>query len=147
VTSPDDAASRTRTTTSGPDRALEEQLSKGLDVYNEAASGMPDQGEFSVKVEDEEGGLVAGLTGWSWGTCAGISMVWVRPDARHSGWGGRLLAAAEDVARTRSCDRIFVSSFTFQAPGFYERHGYAECARIVDYPLDGSADVYLRKDL
>ncbi len=66
---------------------------------------------------------------------------------RHSGWGGRLLAAAEDVAWTRSCDRIFVSSFTFQAPGFYEWHGYAECARLVDYPLDGSADVYLRKDL
>ncbi len=29
----------------------------------------------------------------------------------------------------------------------YEWHGYAECARLVDYPLDGSADVYLRKDL
>jgi hypothetical protein len=33
------------------------------------------------------------------------------------------LTAFEDEARARGCTRVFVTSFTFQAPGFYERHG------------------------
>ena len=129
------------------DPELDSRLSGELDAYNVAASGVRDQREFAVKIEDSAGDLAAGLSGWTWGTCAGISMVWVREDSRRAGLGGRLLAAAEDVARDRGCDRVFVSSFTFQAPRFYERHGYVECARIPDYPLDGAADVYLVKHL
>ncbi len=133
--------------TGDADPELDEQLSKHLDAYNFAASGVADQREFTVKAEDGEGRLVAGLSGWTWGTCAGIGMVWVRDDSRSAGWGGRLLGAAEELARGRGCDRIFVSSFTFQAPGFYQAHGYRECARVENYPLDGVADVYLVKQL
>ena len=108
---------------------------------------MVDQREFTVKVEDEEGGVLAGLSGWSWGPVAGISMVWVREKERGSGWGARLLDAAEGVARERGCTRIFVSSATFQAPYSYASQGYVEIARIRDYPLDGAADVYWVKAL
>src|SRR3712207_7483554 len=55
--------------------------------------------ELTVQVSDERG-LVGGLSGWTWGTCAGIGMFWIREDARRSGWGGRLLAAAEREARS-----------------------------------------------
>jgi len=101
----------------GGDSDLDERLSKELDAYNVAASGFDDQREFTVKVEDDQG-LVAGLSGWTWGTCAGIAMVWVREDSRRSGVGRRLLAAAEQVARDRACQRLTFSSFTFQAPAF-----------------------------
>lgn len=74
-------------------------------------------------------------------------MVWVREGDRGAGWGTRLLEAAEDVARERGCGPAFVSSFSFQAPAFYARHGYRECARVDDYPVAGAADVYLVKDL
>ena len=40
-----------------------------------------------------------------------------------------------------------VTSFTFQAPGFYERHGYVEFARWRDVPVAGEDDVHLRKEL
>ncbi len=131
-------------TTGGKDPGLEELLSAGLDTHNLAASGVAAQQEFTVKVEDGSG-LVAGLSAWSWGPVAGLAMVWVRADSRRSGWGGRLLAAAEQEARRRGCTRVFVSSFTFQAPAFYERHGYTEVARVSEYPVDGAADVYLVK--
>lgn len=74
-------------------------------------------------------------------------MTWVRDDARGTGVGGRLLEAFEATARERGCAHVFVTSFTFQAPGFYERHGYRELARWQDVPVPGAADVHLRKEL
>lgn len=98
-----------------------------------------------MKVEYDEGELRAGLSGWTWGTSAGIEMVWVRADARRVGVGSRLLAAAEHVARGRGCERLVVSSFTFQAPAFYARHGFVETGRTEGLPVQGHADVHFVK--
>ena len=133
-----------RLTIGESDAVLDQQLSDGLDAHNFAASGHSDLRELTVKVEDDEG-LVAGLSGWTWGTCAGIGMVWVREDSRRDGWGGRLLAAAEEAARERGCRQLLVSSFTFQAPDFYRHHGYVEFARSEGIPVEGEADVHFRK--
>lgn len=43
--------------------------------------------------------------GWTWGTSAGIAMVWVRQDVRHSGWGRRLLDAAPSTATSKQDER------------------------------------------
>ena len=72
--------------------------------------------------------------------------MWVRESSRAEGWGSRILRAAEDEARRRGCDRIAVSSFTFQAPGFYQRHGYTETGRTLGIP-GGHEDVHLFKRL
>jgi GNAT superfamily N-acetyltransferase len=129
------------------DADLHTRLDAELNSYNRAVSGVHEQSGLSVRIGDEAGELVGGLTGWTWGTCAGISLVWVREDARARGTGGRLLAAAEQVARERGCHQIVVSSFTFQAPGFYERHGFVETGRTEGVPVDGAADVHLAKQL
>lgn len=142
----DDAPSG-RVVVGGSDAGLDARLSAELTAFNLRASGIPDQREFTVRVDDEAGELVAGLSGWTWGTCAGIAMVWVREDARRHGWGAQLLAAAEDVARTRGCEQVLVSSFTFQAPAFYQRHGYVETGRIEGLPVAGAADVQMRTSL
>lgn len=133
-------------TVGGVDGGLDSELSERLGAHNVVASGYADQRELTVKVTDDAG-LVAGLSGWTWGTAAGIGMVWVRDDARGQGWGARLLEAAEVEARSRGCVQVTVSSFTFQAPRFYERHGYAEFARTEGIPVVGQADVHFRKDL
>jgi GNAT superfamily N-acetyltransferase len=129
------------------DPELDARLSDELSNHNFAASGVSNLREFTVKAEDDEGQLVAGLSGWTWGNCAGIGMVWVRQDSRQDGWGGLLLEAAERVARERGCQQVLVSSFTFQAPGFYERHGYVEFGRTEGLPVDGAADVHFSKRL
>lgn len=129
------------------DADLDARLSDELDAYNFAAVGQSNLKEFTIKAEDPLGNLVAGLSGWTWGTCAGIGMVWVRDDARKSGWGGRMLTAAENVARGRGCRQLLVSSFTFQAPDFYRRHGYTEFARSEGLPVEGAADVHFVKVL
>ena len=136
-----------RLTVGDEDADLDARLDAELSEYNLATSGVHVRSQFTVKIQDDAGELVAGLSGWTWGTCAGISLVWVREDRRARGAGGRLLAAAERVARERGCHQLVVSSFTFQAPGFYERHGFVETGRIEGLPIEGAADVHLVKRL
>lgn len=105
-----------RVSTSDGDSALDQRLSDELDAYNVPAADAGQQREFTAKVENEISDLVGGLSGWTWGTSAGTAMVGVRQDQRRSGHGACLLEAAESIARERACERVNVSSFTFQAP-------------------------------
>jgi GNAT superfamily N-acetyltransferase len=133
-------------TTADRDAELNDRLTRELVAFNTAATGAGDRGAFSVKVTDEAGELVGGLAAWTWGGLCGIGLLWVREDSRRDGWGSQILRAAEEEAQRRGCDRVVVSSFTFQAPGFYQRHGYAETGRTLGIP-GGHADVYMFKSL
>lgn len=127
---------------------LDQRLSDELDAFNAAATaGVAPSRELTVQVLDGAGELAAGLSGWTWGVAAGIAMTWVREEARGDGLGARLLEEFETEARARGCTHVFVTSFTFQAPGFYERHGYREIFRWEGLPTAGAADVHFRKEL
>lgn len=132
----------------GADAELDARLSDELDTVNAAATpGVAAAQELTVRITDDVGALVAGISGWTWGVAAGIGMTWVHAEVRAAGLGARLLADFEAEAVRRGCAHVFVTSFTFQAPGFYERHGYVECARWRDVPRPGEDDVHLRKEL
>lgn len=127
---------------------LDQRLSAELDRVNaEATPGIVPARELTVQILDTAGELAAGMSGWTWGVAAGIGLTWVREQSRGDGLGARLLAEFETEARSRGCAHVFVTSFTFQAPGFYERHGYRELFRWQGVPTDEAADVHLRKDL
>ncbi|MEU8886403.1 GNAT family N-acetyltransferase [Streptomyces sp. NPDC048442] len=128
------------------DKELADRLDKELTAFNSDATGAYDEQELSVRVTDEDGELVGGLTGFTWGGLGSIHMLWVREDARRDGWGSRLMRAAEEEMRRRGCDRAMVSSFTFQAPDFYQRLGYEETARLPGIP-GGNQDVFFFKKL
>lgn len=133
-------------TTGEHDTELNERLDKELTAFNTAVTGAGDYGSLSIRVTDGAGELVGGLTAWTWGGLCGISMLWVHEDRRKEGWGSKILLAAEEEARKRGCDRVAVSSFTFQAPGFYQRHGYVETGRTLGIP-GGNEDVHMFKSL
>jgi GNAT superfamily N-acetyltransferase len=129
------------------DASLDQLLSDELDKFNAAATaGTAPAEELTVRVEQGEE-LVAGISGWTWGQAAGIGMTWVREDHRGTGVGTNLLTAFESEAKRRGCTHVFVTSFTFQAPGFYQRHGYREIFRWESVPTDGRDDVHMRKEL
>jgi len=141
------------TTTSGDlvvgeaDPALDQRLSDELDRWNAGATPeVAPARELTVQVRDDDD-LVAGVSGWTWGVAAGMAMVWVDADRRGTGVGARVVGAFEDEARRRGCTHVVTTSFTFQAPGFYERLGYEEFARWDALPTPGRADVHLRKVL
>ena len=136
-----------RTTLGRADAALDQRLTAELDRFNAAAT--PDVAaaeELTVRVEQDDE-LIAGVSGWTWGQAAGIGLTWVREDQRGTGVGAGLLAAFEREAAQRGCTHVFVTSFTFQAPEFYQRLGYEEIFRWESVPTPGRDDVHLRKQL
>jgi predicted N-acetyltransferase YhbS len=53
---------------------------------------------------------------------------------RGQGIGSALLHAVEETAAQAGCRHVLVDSMDFQAPGFYQRHGYTEFAVLSDHP-------------
>ena len=136
------------TTVAGADPELDQQLSDHLDEFNQAATrGVAPARELTVQVHNRTGELVGGISGWTWGDAGGMGMVWVHPESRGAGVGSRLLRDFEVEAASRGCTHVFVTSFTFQAPGFYERHGYRQIFRWEGVPTPEHADIHFRKDL
>lgn len=129
------------------DAALDQRLSDELGDFNAAAMPGPAAVELTMQCRDDAGVLLGGVSGWTWQEAAGIGLTWVRDGQRGTGLGSRLLQQFEDAASERGARRVFVTSFTFQAPVFYERHGYREIFRWDGVPIEGHADVHFRKEI
>ena len=121
-------------------RFLEDRLYE----YNVARTGVDDGQWLAMFVRDDEQTIQAGLEGWTWcGSCY-IRPVWVQEDRRGQGLGRQLLQAAEQEALARGCQQIVLSSFSFQAPGFYQKLGYEVFAVLDEHPRSHQ-HYYLRK--
>lgn len=129
------------------DASLDQRLSNELSSVNTAAVPGPAAVELTVQALDHAGELLAGISGWTWQQAAGIGLTWVRADQRGTGIGSQLISRFEQAAAERGVRRVFVTFFTFQAPGFYEKHGYREIFRWDGVPVDDEADVHFRKDM
>ena len=128
------------------DSDLQQRLERELIAFNTSRTGNAERSSFAVRVTDADGELVGGLTASTWGSLCSIGLLWVREDSRKDGWGTQLLRTAEAEATQRGCDQIVVSSFTFQAPLFYQRYGYVETGRSPGIP-GGHEDVQMHKRL
>ena len=117
-----------------------------LVAYNVARARPYDRRPLPVFLRDAKGRTIGGITGETNWDSLYVDCFWLPDDVRGEGWGARLLAAAEDEARKRGCRHVRLFSFSFQAPGFYEKLGYRTFGVLEDYP-PGQAQVWLRKDL
>jgi GNAT superfamily N-acetyltransferase len=73
-----------------------------------------------------------------------IQTFFVEPALRGRGVGSALLAEAEARARAMGAIGAHLNTSTFQAPGFYAKHGYAELGRLQDRPA-GHARLWVAK--
>jgi GNAT superfamily N-acetyltransferase len=121
-------------------------LEQRIHAYNVATTGITDGQVLTIVSRDEQGAIMAGLVGWTWGGCVEIEYLWVHEHRRGQGYGTRLLAAAEDEARKRGCQQALLITYSFQAPEFYTKVGYTVYAELNDCP-NGHKRHYLKKHL
>jgi GNAT superfamily N-acetyltransferase len=114
--------------------------------FNSRATGITDGAWLSIFVRDDDGRIVAGIAGNTWGGGLEIRQFWVEETRRKRGLGTQLLEAAEEEARRRGCRQVLLMTFSFQAPAFYARRGYEVVAVVDDHPR-GHTNVLMRKRL
>ena len=135
-----------RNVLSDEQRATAQRLIDEIDEFNLRATGIAEFHEMLIVETDGDGELLGGVYGWSWGGTCWIEALWVREDMRRRGVGSRLLATAEEEARRRGCAQLALDTHSFQAPSFYERHGFEVVGELADYPK-GHSKLLLRKQL
>ena len=123
------------------DAFLEAHINEG----NARATGIYDGTSLNASVVDDEGQIVAGLSGHSWGGCCTIMLLWVDEPIRGSGIGRALMLAAEAEALRRGCHQIVVSTHSFQAPRFYEKLGFRPLAVIPKNPAGYEDIIYIKE--
>lgn len=114
--------------------------------HNSSVTGIGDGQWLAFLSRDASGRIVAGLAGNTWGGTCEIRQLWVEQSQRHRGLGTQLLRAAEREARRRGCTQMLLMTFSFQAPAFYERHGFEVVATIADHPR-GHTNLLMRRRL
>ena len=118
----------------------------GLLDYNLAHIEDQHPQELGVYVRNESGEITAGLIGNTHGNWLTVKYLWVSESLRGQRIGSELLEAAEQTARERGCQYSFLDTFGFQAPEFYQKHGYHVVFTLEEYPISGKR-YYFTKEL
>ncbi|MDO9706787.1 GNAT family N-acetyltransferase [Paracraurococcus lichenis] len=120
--------------TATPSREDRAAVGKGLGAYNRAAYGRLRGAARWILARDAAGTVQGGAKcelAWGW---VYVDWLWVAEGLRRQGLGARLLAAAEALAREHGCVGVHLNTWSFQAPDFYRRQGFAEVGRVEDMP-------------
>ena len=118
---------------------------KGLDAYNEQQWPGHQPWKAVYVLARQEGRVAGGLQGEMYAGWLFLRYFWLEEAVRGAGLGRRIIAIAERRAQASGCHSAWVDTFSFQAPGFYEKQGYVEFARL-PYPPKGER-LFLRKRL
>lgn len=126
--------------------SLSAAVRKGIRESDPDDLGGRDWKPVNIALKSDDGSVVGGVYGatmWGWLMIDGL---WVSPSLRGSGWGRKLLLAAETEAISRGCGGSWLGTFDFQARDFYEHLGYVIFSELPGFP-PGHTHFHLRKSL
>lgn len=114
--------------------------------HNRRMTERDDARGLAYVIRDRGGVVVGACAGYSWAGSAELKQLWIDESLRGHGYGRKLLDAFLAEAERRKVRQIWLASYSFQAPEFYERVGFERMAEFPDWP-SGHANVILRKVL
>ncbi len=120
------------------------ELWNGLVKFNREQAGPLNYARTVLSVRDTKGRFLGGLILQSYWRESYIELLWLSEKARGTGFGSKLVAEAERHARRRGSRLIHLNTFSFQAPGFYEKLGYRRFGGMSGSPKGKSRHFYVK---
>ena len=121
-------------------------IRESLNQFNKEIVGDDGHKPLNIVEYDPNGTVIGGILGgtyWGW---MYIDILWVHEEHRNRGIGFCLLSRAEQEAVRRGCHHVHVDTMSWQAPGFYQKHGYELIGILPDIP-QGNQKYLLMKAL
>jgi GNAT superfamily N-acetyltransferase len=117
----------------------------GLVRYNRAQAGPLRYTRTVLTVRGGTGRVLGGLILQSYWRESYVELLWLSDRARRLGYGRRLMQEAERRARHRGSRLIHLNTYSFQAPGFYEKLGFRRFGGMTGSPLGASRHFYVKQ--
>lgn len=112
-----------------------------------AQNGYPvDTKPVAVLLNDDMGNTIGGLWGQTSLRWLYVEFLVVPESLRGRDYGTALMDEAERIARERGCENAWLTTFSFQARGFYEKRGYEPFGELDNSPGE-NVRFFLRKRL
>jgi GNAT superfamily N-acetyltransferase len=126
-------------------RAASRALWAGLIRYNREQAGALRYSRTVLAARDAKGRLLGGAILQSYWKETYVELLWLSKRARRLGLGSRLIAEAERRARRRGSVLLHLNTYSFQAPGFYEKRGFKRVGGMAGSPAGHSRHFYVKK--
>ena len=117
-----------------------------LNQFNNERVGEHDHTPLNIVEYDTNGNIIGGILGgtyWGW---MYVDILQVHENHRYKGIGSKLLREAEKEAVRRDCHHVHLDTMSWQAPEFYQKHGYEVIGILPDIP-NGNQKYLLMKAL
>ena len=125
-------------------RKVAGQLWRGLIAFNRKTAGPFNYSRTILTARSETGKIVGGLILQSYWKESYVELLWLSGRARKQGLGRELMAEAERRAHRRGSRLLHLNTYSFQAPGFYEKLGFRRFGKMSGSPKGASRHFYLK---
>ena len=129
-----------------PTDAVRDAIASSLGHFNAENGYPPDRQSVAVTLANEDGQIVGGLWGKTVYEWLFVEFLVVPASLRGRDLGSKLMNTAEQIAIERGCVGAWLTTFTFQAQGFYEKLGYEVFGALEKSP-GANVRLFLRKQL
>ena len=120
-------------------------LWRGLTRFNKEKAGPFHYSRIVISARGKSGRIVGGIILQSYWTETYVELLWLSERARGQGGGRALIEEAERSARRRGSRVMHLNTYSFQAPGFYEKLGFRRAAAVSGSPHGATRYFYVKR--
>lgn len=132
-----------------PDR-IKTLIYQGLQEYNMGFLGTYERKNFAIYTNDQNAKTIAAIYGFIIEKpdikTMRIEFFWVDKVHRRLGIGTKFMQYLEELAVTKNCQSIQVTTLEFQAADFYKKMGYIQIGLIPKWFCDND-EIFFSKNL